>query len=98
MFLKFEKTRPDGCCCQVVAWPATASCAQSDAAGMMVMVMIIMVMVVAFQLLEYQWRWREGKLTPPSLPPYSMFMTEVTSMPLTATYCQRLPLTATDCH
>ena len=37
----------------------------------------------AFQLLEYQWRWREGKfdkLTPSSLPPYSMFMTEVTSM------------------
>ena len=37
----------------------------------------------SFQLLEYQWRWREGKfdkLTPSSLPPYSMFMTEVTSM------------------
>ena len=37
----------------------------------------------AFQLLEYQWRWREGKfdkLTPSSLPPLSMFMTEVTSM------------------
>ena len=33
-----------------------------------------------FQLLEYQWRRREGKLTPSSLSPYSMFMTEVTSM------------------
>ena len=38
---------------------------------------------LAFQLLEYQWGWRKGKfdkLTPSSLPPYSMFMTEVTSM------------------